>query len=156
EDGSGRSITGRLLDLDGNPLGDDFIINQDTTGDQAFDRLLTDARGNSLVVWRSSDGNGFGVSARRLGPDAAFLGDEFHVNTTTLGDQRDPYAGMAPDGRFVIAWTSDRQDGDGFGVFAQLYEASGARVGGEFPVNLTTAGPQFAYGASMAPDGGFV
>ena len=66
------------------------------------------------------------------------------------------------DGGFVLSWSSNGQDGSGYGVYAQRYAASGAAVGGEFRVNTETNGNQtdntYGYGPTMAAsaDGGFV
>jgi hypothetical protein len=43
------------------------------------------------------------------------------VNTFTDDTQFLPQIAMNGRGDFVIAWTSDSQDGDVFGVFAQRY-----------------------------------
>jgi len=48
---------------------------------------------------------------------------EFQVNTYTLNSQNKPAVTMADDGRFVVAWESCGQDGDGRGVYAQRYDA---------------------------------
>jgi hypothetical protein len=59
-------------------------------------------------------------------------------------------------GRSVVVWASDRQDGDGWGIYAQLYDATGSPVGGELRVNGTTAGDQLAADVSMNANGEFV
>lgn len=70
------------------------------------------------------------------------IGPEFQVNTYTTGRQyRAKVAGNAA-GSFVVVWWSAGQDGDGYGVFAQRYDASGAPAGDEFQVNLATTGDQ--------------
>lgn len=70
------------------------------------------------------------------------IGPEFQVNTyTTDWQYRAKVAGNAA-GSFVVVWRSTGQDGDGLGVFAQRYDASGAPAGDEFQVNLVTTGDQ--------------
>ena len=51
---------------------------------------------------------------------------------------------------------SSGQDGSGFGVYAQRYNASGAAVGSEFRVNTTTASNQSAPSVAVDADGDFV
>ena len=58
---------------------------------------------------------------------------------------------MDAKGNFGITWSSNGQDGGGWGVYAQKYNASGAKLGGEFRVNTTTAGDQQF--SSVALDG---
>ncbi len=51
---------------------------------------------------------------------------------------------MAADalGNAIFTWTSNGQDGNGLGVYAQRYNSLGLAVGGEFRVNTTTTGNQ--------------
>jgi Ca2+-binding RTX toxin-like protein len=62
-------------------------------------------------------------------------GDEFVVNTKISGDQNEPRVVRLDSGGFVVVWT-DRvnwsQQGD---IKAQIYDVSGAKVGGEIMVN---------------------
>ena len=60
------------------------------------------------------------------------------------------------DGDFVVAWTSTGQDGQSYGVFAQRFASSGARLGAEFLVNSYTQTFQQYISAGMDPDGDFV
>ena len=63
---------------------------------------------------------------------------------------------MAGDGRFVVTWESNNQDGNGAGVYRQEYFASGVPDGGELPVNTTTAGNQQDPAVAMDDSGGYV
>ena len=61
------------------------------------------------------------------------------------------------DGGFVVTWT-DREglDGDNYGVFGQIYDASGQLVGDQFQVTSHVTGIQ-GYSSTIAlDDGGFV
>jgi hypothetical protein len=51
------------------------------------------------------------------------------VSVYTESDQEAPDSSMTPDGRFVIVWESEGQDGDGRGIFAQRYGASANPIG---------------------------
>ena len=54
------------------------------------------------------------------------VGDEFRVNTYTSNSQYDPSITSLADGGFIVAWESSGQDGDGYGIYAQRFDASGA------------------------------
>ena len=84
-------------------------------------------------------------------------GAEFQVNTYTSGAQGDPAITNLSNGGFVVTWTNEsNQDGSGYGVFGQMYDASGNTVGAEFQVNTYTSNNQRHPDISGLSDGGFV
>lgn len=139
-------------------LGPEFQVNVWTTGDQKLPGAAMDAAGNFVIVWDSDgqDGSGRGIFGRRFDRDGGPLGAEFQVNVSTGPDQYPAEAAMSPGGEFVVVWNSFGQDGDGRGVFARLFDSTGAPRGGEFQVNTNTASNQYRHTAEMAPDGSFV
>jgi len=61
------------------------------------------------------------------------------------------------DGRFVISWYDQGPDNNlRTDIKAQIFAASGAKIGGEFTVNTVTAGAQNSPVVSVLPGGGFV
>lgn len=86
----------------------------------------------------------------------ARVGGEFRINTYTPGVQRFSRAAGLPDGGFVVAWTSEGQDGDAGGVFGKRFGADGQASSPEFLVNSTTNGSQSAQRLAVAPDGTFL
>jgi hypothetical protein len=84
------------------------------------------------------------------------LGAEFRVNTYTTSNQSYPSAAADASGNFVVAWASYGQDGSSFGIFAQRFDGSGAAVGLEFLVNVSTAFSQFQPSVAMDPSGNFI
>jgi hypothetical protein len=130
-------------------------VNTVTTGYQAEPRVAHDRGGNFLVVWDSpGDGSAQGVFGQRFDVAGQRIGGEFQVNTTTTGYQDHPAPAMAPDGRFVVSWTS-QQDGSGLSVLARLYDALGTPLGGEFLVNTFTLGNQDSPSPTMDETGDF-
>ncbi|MEX2561260.1 MAG: hypothetical protein WD403_15160, partial [Pirellulales bacterium] len=128
------------------PVGSEFQVNTETTEDQRTwsetpKSVAMDANGNFVATWSSfdQDGETWGVYAQRFNAAGAKVGGEFRVNNTTADQQLWSSVAMDDDGDFVITWTSDAQDGDGFGVYARRYNAAGAAQGGEFLVNTHTA-----------------
>lgn len=81
---------------------------------------------------------------------------ETRANTVTTGEQASPAVARDSDGDFVVVWQSDGQDGAGYGVYAQRYNASGVAQGTEFRVNTTTAGAQQNAAVGMDATGNFV
>src|SRR5687768_14338135 len=77
----------------------------------------------------------------------------FQVNTAFTSDQTAPVVAANTAGDSLVVWQSYGQDGSGWGVYAQRYDAAGNRLGGynpgdpaptsgELRVNATTAGDQ--------------
>jgi hypothetical protein len=77
------------------------------------------------------------------------------VNTGSNGDQGAPAVARDADGDFVVVWES-ADDGDGYGIFGQRYNAGGQAVGGEFQVNAATSNDQRTPDVAMEADGDFV
>ena len=88
---------------------------------------------------------------------SAPAGSEFKLNTYTSGNQGDPAITNLSNGGFVVTWTNESsQDGSGYGVFGQMYNASGNTVGAEFQVNTHTSSNQRHPDIAGLSDGGFV
>jgi hypothetical protein len=58
---------------------------------------------------------------QRFDAAGAPLGGESLVNTYTTGNQSRSFVAALDHGGFVVAWDSDSQDGNGFGVYMQRY-----------------------------------
>ena len=69
-------------------------------------------------------------------------GNEFQVNTYTAANQEHPSVAMDAAGDFVVTWQIAGEDGSGYGIFAQQYNAAGAAQGSEFEINAYTPGNQ--------------
>ncbi len=154
QDGDSWGIFGQRFDAAGNPLGEEFQVNTQTTGVQTGAAVAADAAGNFVVVWASTpqDGSEYGVFGQRFDEAGNPLGVEFQVNTYTTDFQLGPEVAADSDGDFVVVWESFfDQDGSADGVFGQRFDAAGNRVGGEFQVNTYTTSVQA--GPAVAVDG---
>jgi Ca2+-binding RTX toxin-like protein len=152
EGGADTGIYGQRYNASGARVGGEFHINTTTEHSQNNPSIATAADGSFVVTWMSihQDGSSNGIYARRYNAAGAALGDEFRVNTTTANSQQFPVVDIAPDGSFLVSWTSLEQDGSGPGVYGQRFNASGDRVGEQFRVNTETFNSQF--NPSMASD----
>ncbi len=154
-DGDGYGIFARRFDANGDPLSDEFQVNQQTTGTQTQPRIAMNSGGDFLIVWGSpQDASGDAVIARRYAANGNPLGGEFRVNTTEALDQHEPDAAYDAAGNAIVVWSSDGQDGDGSGVYGQRFDPNGNKIGPEFNVNTFTTvfqgDPRVA--ASPSPD----
>ena len=83
-------------------------------------------------------------------------GPPFRVNTFTLNEQKFGHPAIGPKGDFLISWSSLQQDGSGFGVYAQRFDALGTPQGGEFRVNTQAAGNQYSTSAVADAGGNYI
>ena len=150
--------TGRIASPQGMPLGPEFRVNSHTTDVQASPSVAFDSSGNFVVVWNSNlqDGSLPGIYAQRFAGSGGPLGSEFRINTYTTGNQSLSSVACDASGAFVVSWSSYQQDGSGWGVFGQRYDATGAPLGGEFRVNTFTTDYQAEPAVSADLVGNFV
>ena len=158
ETGAATGVAARRFDASGAPLGDDMPVNTYTTGAQGSPAVAVGGTGDFVIVWQddSRDGSYAGVFGQRYAASGSALGAEFRVNTTTTGYQNAPAVSWAANGGFVVVWRSDGQDGDGFGIYGQRFDASGGPQGAEFRVNTYTTYDQSLPSVASDPSGGFV
>ena len=83
-------------------------------------------------------------------------GSQIFVNTTTAGNQFFPVVAIGADEGFIVTWTSDAQDGDDSAIIGRRFDKTGAPLGGEFQVNVSTAGFQYLPAIASDPAGNFV
>lgn len=158
QNGTDYDIYARRFDANGNALGNDFRVNNETLNHQQYSSVAMDASGDFVITWASQnqDSNSWGVFARRYNASGSAQGSEFQVNTWFSGAQQDARVAMDAAGNFVIAWSSNNQDGNSWGVFAQRYNAAGVAQGSEFQVNTTFLGNQQNPALDMDDSGNFV
>jgi hypothetical protein len=158
QDGSSRGVFAQRYDAAGVGQGGEFLVNTQTSNAQDDPAIAMDADGDFVVAWASfgPDGSDWGIFAQRYDAAGVAQGGEFQVNAFTTGDQELPAVAMDADGDFVVAWRSYGQDGSGYGVFAQRYDAAGVGQGGELLVNTQTSNAQNDPAIAMDADGDFV
>ncbi|MFH0945274.1 MAG: hypothetical protein V2A76_08760, partial [Planctomycetota bacterium] len=139
-------VIGRIFNRVGTPLTGEFLINEpaDTT---QIDPSVSCSRDGLFVCAYVDAGGTTGepreVLARLYDQYGSALGPSFLVNSNSAGQQRDPIVAMDGDGDFVVVWQDESgTDGDGWGIYARLFDSSGIAKGPQFLVTNTTAGDQ--------------
>ena len=117
QDGDRSGIFAQRFSVNGNKLGGEFRVSSYTTGNQYYPHVAADGSGNFVVVWQSldQDGDRGGVFGQQLANDGTRIGGEFLVNTRTAGSQYRNRVSATANGDSVVTWSSDDQDGSGFG-----------------------------------------
>ena len=121
--------------------------------------VAVDALGNFTVIWSQQDeiSGVKGILGKRFDSTGTPLGETFQVSEFTSGYQREQAIAALPDGGFVAVWTSAGQDAsNSTGVFGRIFGPNAQPLGGEFQVNVTTAGHQQAPDVSADDRGNFM
>lgn len=157
-DSSDGAIKMQLLGPDGTRIGPEILVNQNTLGLQYDPLIAVLADGNFVVTWTDTTGDSSSgaIKARLYDPSGNPLGNEFLVNSVTTDDQWSPAITALASGGFIVTWTHRSGDSSLYGVKAQIFDAGGAPVGGEFQVNTTEFLYQVSYGVAALEGGGFV
>jgi len=158
-DGSSNGVFARLLDTDGTPLGGEFQVNTTSLSNQDAARVTALSDGGFVIVWDDDggiDGSGSSVQLQRYDASGLAVGGEVLVNETALSSQFDPYVVALDTGGWVVAWSDNSGlDGNGQGVFGQIYDADGGRIDGQFQLNTENSSTQGEARLVALPNGGF-
>ncbi|MEM1182722.1 MAG: hypothetical protein AAGM22_30540 [Acidobacteriota bacterium] len=141
QDDDGDAVIARRYDVDGDPIGDEFIVNTYTVSHQSQASIEMAPDGSFIVLWRSTqqDGDGWGSYGQRFDAAGSRVGGEFLVNEETDENQEMAFAAFDDGGHMMVVW--EGSDGSSGGIFGRAYDAAGV-AGDEFRVNTTTAGWQ--------------
>ena len=146
EEASSDGIFMRTYDANGNLSGSELQVNTFVFSDQTKPSVSSLKDGGFVVVWQSAtqDGGGFGtfiqsfgIYAQRYDASGNPSGSEFQVNTYVSGGQINASVHSLENGGFIVVWQSFGQDSSEYGIYAQIYDASGNPSGSEFQVNTS-------------------
>jgi hypothetical protein len=144
------------------PIGSETPVNTTLTNNQVTNiesprSIASDSNGNFVVVWNEDgarDGFQRGVYTQRFAANGNKLGGEILVNATAIAaDQAYVSVAMNASGAFVVTWSNFNTNWD---VRAQIFDNTGAKVGGGIAVNTTTAIDQKFSSVAMDNTGNFV
>ena len=121
-DGSGRGVFAQVLGRDGKRVGEEFQVNTYSDGNQWLPVVAASGPDRFAVVWMSEeqDGSGLGVFGRVYTERGVRAGGELRLNSHTQFDQRARSIASLSDGRMLVVWESEEQDGSGWGVFGTV------------------------------------
>jgi hypothetical protein len=128
QDGRGQSwdIYARRFDRNGNPLSNDFRVNDDNTNQfQGDPEVAMREDGSFIIVWSDEREGNSDIYGQRFAPDGSRIGENFLVNEFTSGNQCQPSIIILPSGDFFVSYT-DNQLGQG-DIFLTRFSANGTR-----------------------------
>ena len=153
QDGSNWGIYGQIFTSFGAKIGNEFRVNTYTMNGQMYPSIASLMNDNYVVTWQSNIGDGWDIYGQIFDNIGNKIGVEFKVNTITTSDQQYPSISSLVNSNFVILWNSNGQDGNGQGVYGNLYQIDGLMIGFNVcplncqscanPTNCTICNPNF-------------
>jgi hypothetical protein len=122
----------------GTPAGSLIQITAGTTNGQADPTADIDPAGNFVVTWAGQQAGSADVFGQCFTAAGVAQGPVFQVNTDTQDNQQYPTVALSANDNFVVSWSSQNQDGNGWGVFARAFAFGGTALGGALQVNTFT------------------
>jgi uncharacterized protein YndB with AHSA1/START domain len=163
-DESPPSVKAQLFNATGGKVGTEFLVNTQTLNSQGGPTITSLSNGGFVISWSDSGAaqdlsSDLNVKAQVFDAAGGKVGTEFLVNTQTLSTQGPPTITGLSNGGFVISWQDESGtlgDASGFSVKAQVFNATGGKVGTEFLVNTQTVANQSNPTITGLSNGGFV
>jgi hypothetical protein len=157
QDGSDYGIFAQLFTADGYKIGEEIPINSYTDNWQGSPCVCSLTEGNFIVCWHCwrQDGDQLGIFARSFNFDGTPSSGEFQVNRYTYGQQGFPSIAALDNDNIMICWQSFGQDGSDWGIYAQLLDNRGKKLGSEFRVNTDTQDEQSCPSVAVLGKDGF-
>jgi hypothetical protein len=138
----------------GTRTGAEFPVDPVMAGSQQNPSVAGLNNGGFVVTWDASPSSD--VYGQRYDAAGARAGGRFRANVYANSYQSFPSVATLSNGDFVIAWSSDGQDGSGYGVYGSRFTAWGARVGSEFRANTGVAKDQIEPSVASLGNGNYV
>ena len=156
-------LYGQRYDNNGNKLGNQFQIHSSPYYDYSDPKIAVLTDGGFVVTYESGDwngngidGSGYGVHGQKFDSTGNKIGSEFLINTYTTGNQFYQSVTALGNGGFVVVWQSQNQDGSGYGIYGQQFDANCNKIGNEFAINQYTANNQWFPAITTLADGSSV
>lgn len=156
DDPSGAATRMKIFHDDGTVALAETLVNTTLAHDQSAPSITVLDNGNFVVLWNDKSGTyaAPGALAGQLfDASGDRIGNEFPVAETNVSFT---YARLTSveGGRFLAAYAKANGEGDsGYGIFTQLFDADGTKIGDEVRVNTTTMSDQLGVCVSTLSDG---
>ncbi|MDX2212001.1 MAG: right-handed parallel beta-helix repeat-containing protein [Oculatellaceae cyanobacterium bins.114] len=137
QDGDNYGIVARRFSADGTAIGNEFVVNAGTVGEQNTPQIAALATGGFVITWRSRPNftDDYTVFARQFDVNGAPVNQDLQVNTFPSSDRgRAAITGLASGG-YAIVWHSADPTHTSFRTYERRYDASGNALNQPVQVN---------------------
>jgi mRNA-degrading endonuclease toxin of MazEF toxin-antitoxin module len=150
--GSTDSIKAQFFDATGAKIGREVLANTTTPSITGTPAIAALNDGHLVICWEQDIGE---IEAQLFDANGSKVGTEFQVNTKTQFGQYQPSIAALADGGFVISWSDTKELLNGQ-IKAQVFDAAGAKAGGEFLVSPPSSFNQVESSIAGFPSGDFL
>lgn len=148
----------QLFRAEGTPKGKPQRVSNSRASEQ-YPVVAMGTDGSFVIVWEGGPFEDTSVFGRRFNADGSPRGGRFRLNSNTAGKQYAPTVALAPDGSFVVAWTTEPfyYSDESSDVYARRFDAAGQPLGPDFLVNnVITSDEQWLPEVAMSASGDFL
>ena len=141
--GTGKEIYAQMFNADNTPKAAPFRVNTYTNQNQCNpDIVYRKSDGSFTIVWESEnqDGDGSGIFGQHYDDAGIKNGIEFQINSYTDDNQKLPSISSFKNGSFIVAWSSNNQDGYEEGIYAKLFDEASVPIMPNFEVANRNSG----------------
>ncbi|MGV3548189.1 hypothetical protein [Rhizobium sp.] len=151
-DGSSGAARATIFDANGNPVGDEFIVNTTTEGHQGIFSVAA-LEGGFVAVYSSPDpdGDSPGIRGKIFANDGSVLVEEFVV-ADTAGYEDFAEINVLANGGFAISWSVMDVDTGESDLKVMIYNSAGVALTSE-PITSPVEGDVFSADIVALPDG---
>jgi hypothetical protein len=137
-------VYARLFDRFGSPLGPQFRISRDHSGDQMNPVVAMLPDGQFTVVWTRFAAEGFGadIIGQRFNRFGVPLENEFPISGSDFVRNDQPRMTMDSGGGFMVCWHAYAYSENAYDILARRFSAAGFPLGEGFVVNSHRPGWQ--------------
>lgn len=145
-----NDIYGQRYNYSGNPIGNNFIINNQVNGSQIYPFVARNQNGTFVVAWMDDRNGNFDIFAQRFDNFGIPIGSNFKVNDD-ISTMFQGYPGITIDlfGNFYIVWEDERNENTD--IYMQRYNFSGIPIANNIRVNEDNSG-QGQYSPTISCD----
>ncbi len=135
QDGNGYAIKARVFNEDGTQAADEFLVNQQATGNQDTPTITALSDGRFVLVWMTEDAtqdlSSTAIKGRIFNADGSASTDEFLVNVETIDSQYTPTISTLSNGRIIVTWrtTDTLQDTSGDAIKSIIIDVGSMLTG---------------------------
>lgn len=133
-------IYGRGFFSNGTLLSNEFLINQNTIGNQDSPSVASSANEEMIVVWHGNQNGNYDIYGRVLFLNGTAPRDEFLINENTTSDQYSPSVAISPERDMFVAWQG-AQLGN-YDIYGRVLSSNGTALSDEFDINQVKIGTQ--------------